>query len=117
MKTIIEHLTPFTERIPPENTDLFVCEEKDNGRRYGIMRFFKKGTLMPRSCSNEAKTIEEWLLKQIFNEPCEGEYAPATAFYRFVKNRKHDEKPGVWIKSSINPLDASYIIINPEELK
>lgn len=22
MKTIIEHLTPFTERIPPENTDL-----------------------------------------------------------------------------------------------
>ena len=72
---------------------------------------------MPSFCNNEVKTIEEWLLKQIFNEPCEGEYAPATALYRFVRNRKDDEKPGVWIKSSINLLDASYIIINPEELE
>ena len=50
MKTIIEHLTPFTERIPPEGTDLFVCEEKDTERRYGIMRFFRKGTILPGSC-------------------------------------------------------------------
>ena len=77
MKTIIEHLTPFTERIPPEGTDLFVCEEKDTERRYGIMRFFRKGTLLPGPCCG-GKTPEERLLEQIFHETSRGEYAPAT---------------------------------------
>ena len=71
MKTIIEHLTPFTERIPPEGTDLFVCEEKDTERRYGIMRFFRKGTLLPGSCCG-GKTPEERLLEQIFHETSRG---------------------------------------------
>lgn len=114
MKTIIEHLTPFTERIPPEGTDLFVCEEKDTERRYGIMRFFRKGTLLPGSCCG-GKTPEERLLEQIFHETSKGEYAPATGFYEEVG--RPGGCRGKWVKSSINPLDASYIAINPEDLE
>ena len=116
MKTIIEHLTPFAERIPPEGTDLFVCEEKDTERRYGIMRFFRKGTLLPGSCCG-GKTPEERLLEQIFHEPREEAYATTTCFYRYVKNRRSGDQDGVWVKSSINPLDSSYIAINPEDLE
>lgn len=114
MKTIIEHLTPFEERIPPEGTDLFVCEEKDTERRYGIMRFFRKGTLLPGPCCG-GKTPEERLLEQIFHETSRGEYAPSTGFYEV--ERRPGSCRGKWVKSSINPLDASYIAIDPEDLE
>ena len=115
MTNILEHLTPFTKQEPPEDIDLFVCEETDTERRYGIMRYFKKGSMLPRHYGNDGKTPEERLLEQIFHETSRGEYAPATGFYE-VERRPGGCK-GKWVKSSINPLDASYIAINPEDLE
>lgn len=117
MDTILEHLTPFTERMPPEGIDLFVCEENDSRRRYGIMRFFIKGSLLPGCCGNHGKTPEERLLERIFRDPDDDAFAPATGFYRYEKIRSSDGRKGAWVKSSINPLDAAYIAINPEELE
>lgn len=117
MKTILEHLTPFTEKMPPEDIDLFVCEENDTERTYGIMRFFMKGSVLPRSYGNEGKTPEERLLERIFRDPDDDAFAPATGFYRYEKSRSSDGRKGVWVKSSMNPLDAAYIAINPEEVE
>ena len=117
MTNILEHLTPFTKQEPPEDIDLFVCEETDTERRYGIMRYFKKGSMLPRHYGNDGKTPEERLLEQIFHEPREEAYATTTCFYRYVKNRRSGDQDGVWVKSSINPLDSSYIAINPEDLE
>ena len=58
MTNILEHLIPFTKQEPPEDIDLFVCEETDTERRYGIMRFFKKGSMLPRRYGNDGKTPE-----------------------------------------------------------
>ena len=117
MTNILEHLTPFTKQEPPEDIDLFVCEETDTERRYGIMRYFKKGSMLPRRYGNDGKTPEERLLEQIIHEPREEAYATTTCFYRYVKNRRSGDQGGLWVKSSINPLDASYIAINPEDLE
>ena len=42
-------LRAFTEKQPPEGTDLFVCENPADPqkRTYGIMRFFQKRILIP----------------------------------------------------------------------
>lgn len=116
MDTILEHLIPFSRKEPPEGIDLFVCQETDTVRSYGIMRFFRKGSVLPKGRGGCSRTPEEWLLEQIFHEFSGVEVAPETAFYRFVRRRRGDAEPGVWVKSAINPLDASYIAINPEEL-
>ena len=112
---IIEHLVPFSKKEPPENKDLFVYEETDAGRKYGILRFFKKGSMMPNYDGKDGKTPEERLLEEIFHGSLEDMYAPATCFYRYVKNKR--STGGTWVQSSINPLDASYAIINPEHMR
>ena len=117
MTTILEHLIPFSMKEPPEGIDLFVCEDSEEIRRYGVMRYFRKGSMLPMHYGCVGNTPEERLLEQIFHEPREQAYASATCFYRFIKNRRSGDQNGVWVKSAINPLDASYIVINPEDLE
>ena len=45
--TILKYLTPFTEKEPIEGIDLFVCEDTETVRRYGVMRYFKKNAMFP----------------------------------------------------------------------
>ena len=70
---------------------------------------------MPNYDGKDGKTPEERLLEEIFHGSLEDMYAPATCFYRYVKNKR--STGGTWVQSSINPLDASYAIINPEHMR
>ena len=82
-----------------------------------LLNYRKCLCMLPRRYGNDGKTPEERLLEQIFHEPREEAYATTTCFYRYVKNRRSGDQNGVWVKSSINPLDSSYIAINPEDLE
>lgn len=108
MKSILEHLTPFTEKEPKENIDLFVCEDLEKTRKYGIFRYLKKGEIYP--CDDDA-TPSERLIRAIY-----GTEVPETGFYHCNRKKIENGYEETWVKSSINPLDASYIVINPEEV-
>ena len=86
-------LRAFTEKQPPEGTDHFVCENPADPqkRTYGIMRFFKKGSLFP-----ELMHIE-------------------TGYYFLETGNQDGTDTAVWLQSTINPLDSVYAVINPEE--
>lgn len=113
--TILKYLTPFTEKEPIEGIDLFVCEDTETVRRYGVLRYFKKNAMFPHHYTDD-KTPEERLLEAIYHEPKEDLFAPSTGYYRCVRKNAEDRN-GKWIKSCINPLDSSYIAINPEEVE
>lgn len=73
-------LRAFTEKQPPEGTDLFVCENPADPqkRTYGIMRFFKKGSLFPELMHIEKSSREERLMDALFHLNRSGIPAPET---------------------------------------
>ena len=119
MSYLLKNLTPFTAKEPPEGVDLFVCGNPENPetRCYGIMQYFKKGTVLPEIVMTNAPTREERIIDAIFHQKYGWRPAPETGF-DFLEAVEEDEHgDSIWLQSSINPLDAVYAIINPEDLQ
>ena len=108
MNTSLNHLTPFIDKEPEENIDLFVCEECDDHRKYGIFRYLKKGKIYP--CDDD-NTPKKRLMRALY-----GVEVPETGFYHCNRKKTDEGYEEIWVRSSINPLDASYIVINPEDM-
>ena len=110
-------LRAFTEKQPPEGTDLFVCANPADPqkRTYGIMRFFKKGSLFPELMHIEKSSREERLMDALFHLNRSGIPAPETGYYFLETGNQDGTDTAVWLQSAINPLDSVYAVINPEE--
>ncbi|MCI2154400.1 MAG: hypothetical protein LKK26_06600 [Solobacterium sp.] len=111
--SIFNFLIPFTEKLPPENVDLFVCShaEDPKERTYGIMRYFKKGTVCCIADPVEGSSWEERMVNAVFNDRRPTQTIPETGYY-FLSEGDGD---CIWLHSSIKPLDSSYAVINPED--
>ena len=68
-------LRAFTEKQPPEGTDLFVCENPADPqkRTYGIMRFFKTGYYFLETGNQDGTDTAVWLQSAI--NPLDSVYA------------------------------------------
>lgn len=108
---ILNHLTPFSWKCPPEGVDLFVCSNSDE-RIYGVMQFFKKGSCLPEQFYSTVETHEERFLDNVMHTGTITTTAPETGFY-FLDTDEHGL--AVWLQSVISPANALYIVINPED--
>ena len=117
MSCMLNKLTPFTAKEPPEGVDLFVCGNPENpkSRCCGIMQYFRKGTVLSEIVTTNAK--DERIIDVIFHQKYGGRPAPETGFYFLEAVEEDDDGDSIWLQSSINPLDAVYAIINPEDVQ
>jgi len=111
------NLKPFTQIQPPEGTDLFVCINPADlqKRTYGIMQFFKKGSLFPELIHTKTSSREERLMNALFHLNRGGTPVPETGYYFLETGNQDGTDTAVWLQSAINPLDSVYAVINPEE--
>ena len=115
--SIIETLTPFLKKVPPENVDLFVCDmAKDaQDRIYEVMRFYHKGSVLDDDSfepPDMSLAPRERLLRAIFEENPNPRRAEKTGYYLLAP---FDDDHCVLNLMGINPLDSAYAIINPED--
>lgn len=113
--SIIQHMTKFTEKLPPEGVDLFVvCNPDSEDRDYDILRFYKKGTQIEDDYRSPIPCGMEKLLDEIMHHGSLHHPAEKTAYYMF----KYKENcPVVWWPSSYDVLDSVWAVINPEKEK
>ena len=111
---ILNDLIPVSNMLPPEGVDLFVCGDPfDPGERtYGVMQYFKKGSPIPMQLYSAARTKEERFAGECLPAGMITVPAPESCFYFLDTD---DDGHAVWLSSSINPLDAWYAVINPED--
>ena len=110
---IIQHMTKFTDKMPPEGVDLFVvCNPESEDRDYEILRFYKKGSEIEDDYRSPlpngiAKLMDEVIHFGSLHHPAE-----KTGYYMFDLK---EDSPVVWRPSNYNVLDSVWAVINPEE--
>ena len=111
--SIIQNMTKFTDRMPPEGVDLFVvCNPDSEIRDYDVLRFYKKGTQIEDDYRSPLPSGMEKLMDEILHHGILHHAAEKTGYYMF----KYKENcPVVWWPSSYNVLDSVWAVINPEE--
>ncbi len=115
MTCLLDTLIPFTAKEPPEGVDLFVCGNADDpeNRCYGIMQYFKKGTMLPELFMMKAPVRDERLVDALDNLEYGVLAAPETGFY--FPEAADEDYHSLWLRSNINPLDSVYAVINSED--
>ena len=110
---ILKHMTPFTDKLPPEGKDLFVvCNPESEDRDYEILRFYRKGSRIEDDYRSPLPRGMEKLMDEIIHHGTLSHPAPKTCYYMF----RYDEKsPVVWVPSGYNVLDSVWATINPED--
>ena len=108
-----QHMTEFTDKMPPEGVDLFiVVDPESEDRDYDIVRFYKKGTLITDDYRSPIPCGIEKLLDELQHFESLKHPAPKTGYYLF---RYEEKSPCVWWPSSYNTLDSMYFVINKED--
>ena len=115
---LIDNLTRFVDKMPPEDVDLFVAPLPYDGEdcSYDIMRFYKAGSTITEmgvgpSCADiEGRTCEEKLVKAILSTPIIKRKAPKSGYYFLTPINDNECR---YHLSSLNPLESGYIVIRP----
>ena len=103
----------FTDELPPEGIELLVCDNPDNpdDRIFERATFYKKGSMLPNEYIGHGTTDAERFFDYMANHTSTWEPAPETGYYILV-NCPVDNRV-VYKLCCINPLDSTYIIMDP----
>ncbi len=110
---ILEHLTSVTDKLPPEDVDLFVCADPED-HEYEIARFYQKGSLIEEMGFSRAKDPVKRALEDLLGVNNYFKTAEETGFY-ILDSVGSEDGECHWRLLSYNPLDCSYAVICPED--
>ena len=111
--SIIQNMTKFTDRMPPEGIDLFVvCHPDSEVRDYDILRFYRKGSQIEDDYQSPYSDGIEKFLDEILHHGTLHHAAEKTGYYMF---ECMENCPVVWWPSNYEVLDSVWAVVNPED--
>ena len=115
--TLYDAMHNFTDKIPPEDIELLVCDNQENHEHREFERafFYKKGSMLPHEYRAQGENDVERFLDHMANYKTAWEPAKETGYYILV-NCPAENRLKLRL-CHINPLDSKYIVIDPLEDK